>query len=417
MESFKNKKIMIVNSDFSPSGGAEWIAYKTYKILKESGIDAYFFASNRQPFFEADYEFKDYFTRFIGNTKQYLKNPFKYYFNTEAQRDFQKFVNKINPDIIHLHSFRVTMTSSILKICENIPTIMTVHDAGIICPAGTLMYKAKNICKNKECLGGKYIHCLQNKCCGNNLEINLRKTLRAYIFRNQYQKYIDQYITPSNALKLEIINANIGIDNSDISTINNFLSNEEFETSPNYSNKGFFLYIGRLSKEKGLNYLLEALRDLPRAINLKIVGTGEEENKLKQYTKENNLYNVEFTGFKNRNDIKEYYQNCIATILPCNWFENFPTTTMESFINGKPVIASKLGGLIEQIEHNKTGLLFEPTNVAQLKECILLYANDNRIVTQHGKNAYEYARKKFSEERYLEELLFVYETSLNKENI
>ena len=65
MESCKNKKILIVNSDFAPSGGAEWIAYKTYKILKENGINAYFFASNRQPFFEPDYEFKDYFL-FIG---------------------------------------------------------------------------------------------------------------------------------------------------------------------------------------------------------------------------------------------------------------------------------------------------------------------------------------------------------------
>ena len=150
------------------------------------------------------------------------------------------------------------------------------------------------------------------------------------------------------------------------------------------------------------------MKELPRAINLKIIGTGEEENKLKQCAKENNLYNVEFTGFKNRNEIKEYYQNCIATILPCNWFENFPTTNMESFINGKPVIASNIGGIPEQVEHNKTGLLFEPANIKQLKDCILTYWKQPELVVEHGKNAYQKAITEYTESRYLKQILKLY---------
>ena len=57
-----------------------------------------------------------------------------------------------------------------------------------------------------------------------------------------------------------------------------------------------------------------------------------------QYAKENNLDNVKFLGFKNREEIKEAYQNCIATIVPSNWFEIFGMINIESFINGKPVI-------------------------------------------------------------------------------
>ena len=132
--------------------------------------------------------------------------------------------------------------------------------------------------------------------------------------------------------------------------------------------------------------------------------------------KENNLDNVEFVGFKNREEIKEYYQNCIATILSCNWFENFPTTNMESFINGKPVIASNIGGIPEQLEHNKTGLLFEPANVEHLKECILTYWNNHELVKKHGLNGYEKAKNQYTEKRYYKELMQVYETILKEKN-
>ena len=154
--------------------------------------------------------------------------------------------------------------------------------------------------------------------------------------------------------------------------------------------------------------MLQALKDLSRDIKLRIVGTGNQEKFLKQYTKVNNLYNVEFLGFKNREEIKEEYQNCIATILPCNWFENFPTTNMESFINGKPVIASNIGGIPEQVEHNNTGLLFEPTNVTQLKECILTYWNNPVLVIEHGKNAYNKALNLYNKQTYYNKLINLY---------
>ena len=86
---------------------------------------------------------------------------------------------------------------------------------------------------------------------------------------------------------------------------------------------------------------------------------------------------------------------------------------MESFINGKPVIASNIGGIPEQVEHNKTGLLFEPANVEQLKRCILMYWNNPDLVIEHGKNAYEKAHALYTEERYYNDLMNVYQEVLD----
>lgn len=389
--------------------GTEVISTSTFDILQQRGHDVYYYAFDKKPYHIENYQYSKYFPENNMSTIGYLKNPLKYYWNYEAANNLEKYIDEIKPEIIHIHSL---MSPSILNVCKkkNIPTVMTLHMLPSQCPATKFLYKNKEYCKNFKCKNGNYWHCILNKCGNGSLERSIRKSILSYIF-NKIKAYsnVKYFICPSNALRDCIKLSNITNDKNKIITINNFLSNEELKTIPNYNNKGYFLYIGRLSKEKGINYLLEALKDLPRDIKLKIVGTGEEENTLKQYASENNLDNVDFLGFKGRNEINEYYQNCIATILPCNWFENFPTSNMESFINGKPVIASNIGGISEQVEHNKTGLLVEPANVEQLKKCILTYWNNPELVIEHGKNAYQKAITQYTEERYYNELMNVYQ--------
>jgi len=283
----------------------------------------------------------------------------------------------------------------------------------LVCPAVKLLYKNKKPCENVYCKNGNFIQCLLNNCT-QNLESAFRKTFRAYIANNRL-KNIDYFITPSKALMALMIKNNDYVNENNITTINNFLSRNEFDyREPEYINKGYFLYIGRLSREKGVHYLLQAIKDLPRDIEIHIVGNGNEELNLKNFANRYNLNQVKFLGHKNRQEIKEELKNCISTILPCNWFENFPTTNLESFINGKPVIASNIGGIPEQVEHNKTGLLFEPANIEQLKECIMKYRNNPDLVIEHGKNAYNKAIDNYSQEKYYESLLSIYNRYLKE---
>ena len=83
-------------------------------------------------------------------------------------------------------------------------------------------------------------------------------------------------------------------------------------------------------------------------------------------------------------------------------------------INGKPSIASNIGGIPEIVEHNKTGLLFEPRNTEQLKECILTYWNNPDLVKEHGEKAYKKAIEKYTEERYYKEMANMYRMVLAK---
>lgn len=403
-------KIIIVDPLFSPLGGGQIIAYNTYKLLKLFGQEVFYWATDRKPYFEEDYKYAEFFTKCNLSSLDYIKNPIKYYYNFQAKEDLDKFIDVIKPDLIHIHGLQ-GLSSSIFNSCKNIPTVMTLHDASLICPANTFLKGDEFDCINKYCQNGKFFNCLKYKCCSK-LEPSLRRFIRAQI-NLMSLKNINKFITPSNKLRERVLRANIGINESDIVTINNFLSKSEYNIKPNFDNNGYFLYAGRLSKEKGVHYLLQVLKELPKEIVIHIVGKGPDEEKLKQYVKENGLNNIKFLGFKNREEIKEEYQNCIATILPCNWFEIFGMTNIEAFINGKPVIASNIGAIPEVVEHNKTGLLFEPANVEQLKECILKYWNNPKLVVEHGKNAYEKAKTQYTEERYYNDLLNVYSEVLN----
>lgn len=402
--------IILINTFFAPIGGAEKIAYLQLKLLEKNGHNVVFWATDYGNYFEKDYIYKNYFTKFCGGMTNYLKNPMRYYYNNQAKLDLQILISNFKPDLIHLHNIS-TLSPSILDVCKKYPTVMTVHDASLICPSHTLMKDKTHLC-NIKCKNGNFTPCIFNNCA-NNIEKNIRYAVLSTIKYSKL-KYIDHFITPSESLRKNMLIANIGIIDNHITTINNFLDKNELDTQPNYSNNKYFLYVGRLSPEKGINYLLDTICILPREINFHIVGNGPDEKLVKKYIERKNLTNVKFLGFMNKNEIKEEYQNCIATILPCNWFENFPTTTIESFINGKPVIASNIGGISEQVVHNKTGLLFEPTNVKQLKECILKYWNNSDLVVEHGKNAYIKATKFYTEDRYYNKLIDVYNKVVEK---
>ena len=100
-------------------------------------------------------------------------------------------------------------------------------------------------------------------------------------------------------------------------------------------------------------------------------------------------------------------------MVPSNCFEAFGMVNIEAFINGKPVIASNIGGIPEIVENNINGLLFEPGNVEQLRECILRYWNNPQLVIDHGINAYQTATKNYTESVYYKKLMHVYNEVIN----
>lgn len=406
-------RILLENEVFKHQGGSETIALHTYEILKEYGHDVFFFATDKKDYYEKDYKYSKYFPKFVYNTKEFIKNPIAYFWNFEAEKKFREMIKEVKPDIIHLN---LLISPSILKVCKEIkiPTVMTLHIPSPICPANNFYLKNKTLCNDFKCKNGNYWHCIFNSCKSKFPESNIRKAILSYIY-NITKSYsaIDYIICPSDALKDFVMKTNIGINKEKLITIPNFLGKDEIKIIPNYQNKGYFLYVGRLEKVKGVQHLLEAVKNLPKEIEFHIVGTGAYEQTLKTYAEENNLNNVKFIGYKNREEIQKEYHDCISLIVPSDWFEIFGMINIEAFIHGKPVIASKIGGIPEIIENDKNGLLFTPGNVKEIQEHILKYWNNPEQVISHGKNAYNKAINEYNIEKYYHRLIKIYEEITN----
>src|SRR5262249_55231082 len=111
------------------------------------------------------------------------------------------------------------------------------------------------------------------------------------------------------------------------------------------------LFVGRLSKEKGLETLAAAWRLLPD-IRLAVAGDGPLALDWAS--------NVSLLGSQSRDQVVELMGRSQVTIVPSVWYETGPLTVLESFACGTPVIASDLGSMAERVQHHRTGLLFRP---------------------------------------------------------
>ena len=200
--------------------------------------------------------------------------------------------------------------------------------------------------------------------------------------------------------------------NSDINpdkliVLNSFIKESFLNISPQYNDKDYFLYIGRLSKEKGIDYLIRAISKFPE-IKLHIVGKGPEEKNLIELSKKLNTSNVNFLGFLSDKEVEREYQNCIATILPCNWFETFGLTIVESYAYGKPVIASKIGAISELIENYSNGIVFQPENIDELASAINKLYKERALAVEMGKRNREKAVNLYSIEMHYKNLINIY---------
>jgi glycosyltransferase involved in cell wall biosynthesis len=129
--------------------------------------------------------------------------------------------------------------------------------------------------------------------------------------------------------------------------------------------------IGRLSKEKGQIYLLESIRLLSkRYTNIRVlfVGNGEDEGRLKEISRMNNMNDViRFLGF--RKDVPQILNISHSLVLP-SLYEGMPLCVLEAMASAKPVIATKVGGVSELIVDGDNGFVVPPKDIKALASAI-----------------------------------------------
>lgn len=192
---------------------------------------------------------------------------------------------------------------------------------------------------------------------------------------------------------------NSPIKNWNSTVINNPSGYEKEER--NLEKKDNLVYVGRLSKEKGVELFCESVTKLNK--NGIIIGDGQLKKELEQKYK-----NLKFVGWKSKEEIKNILKESKALVFTSLWYESMGMTAIEALSLGVPVIVGDKTATASYITDNINGLKYENGNVEDLCEKLKIL-EDDKLAQEMSKNAYNlYWKKPFSEQRYIEELLEFY---------
>ena len=150
------------------------------------------------------------------------------------------------------------------------------------------------------------------------------------------------------------------------------------------------IFVGRLSKEKGVNSLIELAKILPKEIHLIIVGSGPFENKIKNIAEK--YSNIKFLGYLPKNKVIPLLRGSFALIQP-SLAEGISTTVLEAMACQIPIIGTNVGGNKELIINNENGFLISPNSIEELNEKFILLSNNVDLVEKFGNKSLELVKK------------------------
>jgi len=389
-------KILFINNASSMHGGAETIITQLRSELEKKGHEVRVLAGNESSNGKifADWQFRSF-----SNDSTLLK--FLYICNPFAVWKLWTILRQFKPDIIHMHN--VSKASPfIYMFAKRYPTILTIHDLTVFDP--TRFSDIIILKQYKRSLAGYFTNTLSFKL--------FLERIRFWLYRKFY-KSIRFTLTSSDFYRSCAQQSKLF---TKVITLNNGISLQKVRSIRNWES---ILFIGRLEKTKGAHILLRAIpRILTKNSNLHlyIAGSGPEINNLKNLAKKLNITSVvQFLGYQSPKQITNLYQKTTIVIVPSLWPEPFGLVGVEAMSVGRPVIASRVGGIPEWLDDGKTGFLVDPGNSKQIAEKVIQLLSDKKLLEQMGRNARKKAEQ-FSIEKYANKIEKIYGELLNKKN-
>lgn len=395
-------KILQINNHYNYKGGADTVFMNTGQLLEESGHEVIYYSMNEKDSLEHPLKEKYW-------PKQKLRvNPFRYFHNKESSRNLKKIISEFKPQIAHLHIFYGGLSNSILPLLKEfqIPVVMTVHDYRMFCPAHNFLDSSGNICE--LCATGQYFHCIKKRCVKKNTLISLLAATECF-YRDKffpYENYVDHFIFVSKFSRNKHLFHKPELQ-SKSSYLYNFSPTINADLTSVQSNS--FLYLGRLSKEKGVLNLVKAWENINNS-ELLIAGNGPQKSEIEAFINSKSISNIKLLGFLNQNELKKIVRKSKFIIVPSTCYEHNPMAVIEAYAEGIPVIGSELGGITEVIPSN-IGSLFDPFKKSEIIGAVNKAAKVN--ATEYAikrENALNFCKEKFSAQIHLSKLIDIYKT-------
>lgn len=399
-------RVLFANNYYYLRGGSERILQGEMELLAQSGHRVTIFTRRLEKNDPAEYE--DLFPPDLSHGDVPFINNVKVAFNrihaSDASRALGAVARVFRPDLLHAHNVYGRLGTSVLSAAQRIgvPAVITLHDYRLICPTYLLLRNASTC---DICVRGQFYRCLSHNCHEGGLAASLVQTMESYA--NRWLKRWEsaaKFLCVSRFMLKQFLHS--GIDKSKLVHLPNFVRTDR--CNPRFEPGEYALFVGRLSREKGVHTLVDAVRGT--CLKLRIVGDGPEMAALKRRVKQARITNVRLMGFRAGKELEALYHGAAFVVVPSEWYETFGLTVGEAFAYGKPVIGSEIGAIPELVRHEENGLLFAPGNVEDLREKMLQLRAMNDRIQGFGRSGRELMKTQFNPTRHLAKLLEVYES-------
>jgi len=331
-------------------------------------------------------------------------------FQDISVKKYKELSHRINFDLIWSQSFGAEFLVEKLYSQERLPPLATILH-------GTFLWEGHNLLRKASSLWD----------VARSSKRVLTQFYKHYAWRRSVEK-AEAVICVSRELMEFVKSRYQGIPDEKIYFIPNGFDEEKFFPCPE---EGIFLrkklgleknrillYAGRLEREKGVQLIIKALKELREEfpdIKLIVVGAGPDlEFLIAEAGRSGVSKNVIFTGYVDNRELRGYYNLCDVFLLPSLRSEGFPITLAEAMACGKPMIASRIGGIPSAIDDGINGILVPPKDLRTLCQEIRGLLDNSSKAQRMSKNALERSRNEFTRENMVKRTLDVFEKCVQK---
>ncbi len=401
-------RILMVQTFYYHRGGDSTYMLALSRLLEEKGHEVVPFAMQHarnlpSPYarhFVSEIDFPDLLSK--ASPGAAWKVATRSIHSGEARSKIAALADEVKPDVAHFHNIHAHLTASIVSPlrARGIPIVWTLHDYRLICPNASLL-SGGEICE--RCIPNRFHEAILQRCKKGSLPASFVAMLTTLYDRfERIPARIDRFIAPSDFLRSKLLEG--GFDPARVVCVPNFVDLALYAGLPE---KDYFCYVGRLSREKGLDVLIRAVAGL-EAGRLLVVGDGPESEGLRKLAAELGASRVEFAGYRSGEELKRILAESQFVVLPSRWYENLPFAVMEAFASSKAVVASRIGGIPEMVDDGVNGLLFPAGDARALAASLTRMLGDRRLRGEMGRRGREKAERLYGREAHFARIERVY---------
>jgi glycosyltransferase involved in cell wall biosynthesis len=391
-------RILLLHDYGTLNGGAEIMIVNLRDALRARGHEALLFTSTARPLplpIVAD-------ETCFGSVSP-LRRGLQAY-NPQAKRRLREVLNAFRPDVVFVKMFLTQLSPAVLPLLRDVPSVLSVVNYNLVCPLNS-----------KTLPGGEPCRSLAGLMCKSNGCMPWLGVARLAVQHHLTDLSVfDHIFTNSEWVARRLREENVRVD----SVVHNGVPQKD--PRPPLGERPVVGYAGRLVPKKGVDVLISAmaivLGNIPGA-RLLIAGDGPERRRLENQANDLGIgESVQFAGHLDTAGMENALAAAWVQAVPSVWEEPFGLVAAESMMRGTAVVASRAGGLTEQVVEGETGYLVPPGDASALAHAIgrvLVYREHAESLGRHGRQR---ALANFTHSRHVEGVLGIFEKVLEKKS-